>query len=318
MGSPARRCGTTDSDEPAGPREGTDPCATPGRDSPSAWAPASGSRDVTPDPYGVERLCAPTDRSSLGGGEGLMTQFPIHQAGPSSWPPHRGRSQAQLGGPERHRALDLPASFQNSCRLLNLAGGLPVSTGLEMVFTSAVDGHEVRVYAWSDRKGRPRNEWLRVLSPRLGQGSDSDLEELEGSALVVGVQSNGADGDVPAPVVFAALGCGIIPAPRAGIDDYGRVRPVLMDVVTLDGQTATVEFRFNPQTVEVWCQRARRGVFRRDLLFGWLIKPRAAITAGSTTFLLDRFGEPGPAVGVVGLGIWRIPPHSFYELRDRL
>ena len=94
----------------------------------------------------------------------------------------------------------------------------------------------------------------------------------------------------------------------------------VMEVVTMSGRAAAVEFRIDGDTVEVWHRNRCAGVFARDLLRNWLGAPEQPLLAGDAVFSLDRMVDRAGRVAVTlpDVVAWTLSPEALAGLRQRV
>jgi hypothetical protein len=103
-----------------------------------------------------------------------------------------------------------------------------------------------------------------------------------------------------------------------GVGDPTRV---VVDVVTVMGSSAAVEFRVRLDTVEVWGSRMRCcGIFDREVLRSWLAAPGAALVCDEVVLTLDRMVDVRGrvALSLPGVREWTLSEVELVNLRDRL
>jgi len=95
---------------------------------------------------------------------------------------------------------------------------------------------------------------------------------------------------------------------------------IWIEVVTLSGRAASVEFRFLKNTVEVWHAERRSGVFDRTELRIWLAEPFSALTVDEVSLTLDlavdRLGRV--AITLPDVRAWTLSPVELDNLRDQI
>ena len=93
-----------------------------------------------------------------------------------------------------------------------------------------------------------------------------------------------------------------------------------MEVVTISGRAATVEFRINDDVVEVWHRDRCSGAFRRDSLRTWLAAPEKPLVVGDVAFSLDRMVDRSGrvAVSLPDVMAWTLAPDALLGLRQCL
>jgi hypothetical protein len=100
-----------------------------------------------------------------------------------------------------------------------------------------------------------------------------------------------------------------------------------VDVVTVSGSAATVEFLIHANAVEVWFQEQCRAVLNRWVLRGWLANPHAPLVVDEVTLSPERTADfefhqgvlPGRiALSLPGVLVWPLAPHTLADLRCRV
>jgi hypothetical protein len=94
----------------------------------------------------------------------------------------------------------------------------------------------------------------------------------------------------------------------------------VMEVVTMSGRAAAVEFRIDGDTVEVWHRDRCSGAFRRDAVRDWLSAPDEPLISQDVMFSLDRMVDRAGRVAVsLPAGIaWTLSPEALAGLRQRV
>ena len=100
-----------------------------------------------------------------------------------------------------------------------------------------------------------------------------------------------------------------------------------VDVVTVSGSAATVEFLIHANAVEVWFQEQCRAVLNRWLLRGWLADPQSPLVVDEVTLSPERMADfefhEGVLHGRIALSLpgvlaWPLAPHAVADLRCRV
>lgn len=104
--------------------------------------------------------------------------------------------------------------------------------------------------------------------------------------------------------------------PARALQDGDRLS---FEVVTHSGRAAGIEFRFTPDTMEVWRGDISLATFRRDILRGWLatLPPRPLIDGDvvlSSDGSLDSAG--GVALSLPDLSAWVLSPTVLIQFRN--
>lgn len=235
------------------------------------------------------------------------------------------------------RALDIPADSARSCYLLTLTAssvslGEPSSSHLESIHASTVEGAGYCVYLFRDRAEQELpNRRLALLGARLGW-PELPPTAFTGGALITGTGPGMADVDVPIGILTAALRAQLLPRPRqsreAGTAHPSLVGesplaeaggPLVMEVVTLAGRAAPVEFLITGAEVEIWHHEGA-AVVSREVLRGWLARPTTPLVLGSAIFCLDRGSHPQGQVAITlpDVGVWTMPPRLLHQLRSQV
>ena len=94
----------------------------------------------------------------------------------------------------------------------------------------------------------------------------------------------------------------------------------VMEVVTMSGRAAAIEFRISDDMVEVWHRDQCGGVFGRELLRDWLAAPKEPLAVGDVEFSLDRMVDRAGRVAVTLPDVlaWTLAPESLAGLCQRL
>jgi hypothetical protein len=93
-----------------------------------------------------------------------------------------------------------------------------------------------------------------------------------------------------------------------------------VEVLTLSGRAAAVEFRFRMDSVEVWHSEHCCGVFDRKELRLWLADPFSAFVVDEVTFTLDRAVDNLGRVAITlpDVRAWTLSPVDLINLKDRV
>jgi hypothetical protein len=94
----------------------------------------------------------------------------------------------------------------------------------------------------------------------------------------------------------------------------------VMEVVTMSGRAAAIEFRISDDVVEVWHRNQRNGTFDRETLGRWLAAPEKPLAAEDVVFSLDRMVDRSGrvAVSLPDVLAWTLAPEALAGLRQRL
>jgi len=94
----------------------------------------------------------------------------------------------------------------------------------------------------------------------------------------------------------------------------------VMEVVTMSGRAAAVEFRIDGDTVEVWHRERCSGAFGRELLRTWLATPEKPLVVDDVAFSLDRMVDRSGrvAVSLPDVVAWTMAPDALAGLRQRV
>ena len=81
---------------------------------------------------------------------------------------------------------------------------------------------------------------------------------------------------------------------------------ISMDVVTADGRAAKVEFRVQPESVEIWHHGRCAAVMNRGLFRAWLWHPDPPMVIDDFSFVADV----GDRIRIVlpDVSVWTVPP----------
>ena len=93
-----------------------------------------------------------------------------------------------------------------------------------------------------------------------------------------------------------------------------------MEVVTVSGRAAAVDFRIGGDTVEVFLRDQCNGVFDREALRNWLAEPESPLVVDGVAFSLDRMVDRSGrvAVSLPDVLVWTLAPEALAELRQRV
>lgn len=94
----------------------------------------------------------------------------------------------------------------------------------------------------------------------------------------------------------------------------------VMEVVTVSGRAAAIEFRINGDVVEVWHRDECHGAFGRESLRGWLAEPENPLVVDDVEFSLDRMVDRSGrvAVSLPDVLVWTLAPDALAGLRERV
>src|SRR3954451_14760069 len=94
----------------------------------------------------------------------------------------------------------------------------------------------------------------------------------------------------------------------------------VMEVVTMSGRAAAIEFRISDDVVEVWHRDQCDGSFGRDVLRDGLGAPREPLAVGDVEFSLDRMVDRSGRVAVTlpDVLVWTLAPESLAGLCQQL
>ena len=106
-------------------------------------------------------------------------------------------------------------------------------------------------------------------------------------------------------------------------DQMGReatLERFTMEVVTMSGRAAAVEFRIHPDVVEVWHRERCNASFDRQALRSWLAAPEQPLTAADVAFTLDRMVDRSGrvALSLPDVLVWTLAPDALAGLRQLL
>jgi hypothetical protein len=119
------------------------------------------------------------------------------------------------------------------------------------------------------------------------------------------------------------LSTGPIMRPRRRPDgDSGTLAGncLIVEVVTVSGRAAAVEFRILTDQVEVWHHLRRAGVFDRAALRQWLIDPGPPLAVDEVIFSVDRMIDVDGRVAISfpDVLVWPLSPRDLEILRRRI
>jgi hypothetical protein len=94
----------------------------------------------------------------------------------------------------------------------------------------------------------------------------------------------------------------------------------VMEVVTMSGRAAAVEFRINGELVEIWHREQCSGAFGRESLRRWLAEPGEPLVRDDVAFSLDRMVDRSGrvAVSLPDVMAWTLAPDALAGLRQRV
>lgn len=83
-----------------------------------------------------------------------------------------------------------------------------------------------------------------------------------------------------------------------------------MEIVTISGRAASVEFRVADAVVEIWHHEKSCAVFDRDDLRSWLADPGQRLRTGSVEFCVDRTVDRTGrvALSLADVNAWTLSP----------
>jgi hypothetical protein len=95
---------------------------------------------------------------------------------------------------------------------------------------------------------------------------------------------------------------------------------ILLEVVTTSGAAAVVEFRVQPETVEVWHAGRCCGTLDRAMLRAWLAQPGKPLVVDEVAFSLDRMVDQRGrvALSLPDVMVWTLSPVALAELQKRV
>jgi hypothetical protein len=94
----------------------------------------------------------------------------------------------------------------------------------------------------------------------------------------------------------------------------------VMEVVTVSGRAAAVEFRICDDAVQVWHLDHCNATFDREVLRTWLATPDAPLVVDEVAFTVDRMVDRSGrvAVSLPDILAWTLAPDALAGLRQRL
>lgn len=95
----------------------------------------------------------------------------------------------------------------------------------------------------------------------------------------------------------------------------------VIEVVTVSGRAAAVEFRFRLDFVEVWSREHLCAAIDRDLLRAWLSEqPRKPLALDEVALSMDRMvdHQGRVAISLPDVRAWTLSPVDLVNLRDRV
>jgi hypothetical protein len=94
----------------------------------------------------------------------------------------------------------------------------------------------------------------------------------------------------------------------------------VMEVVTVSGRAAAVQFRISRAVVEVWHRGRCNATFERDVLGSWLAEPEKPLVVDDVAFSLDRMVDRSGrvALSLPDVLVWTLAPEALAGLRQRL
>jgi hypothetical protein len=95
---------------------------------------------------------------------------------------------------------------------------------------------------------------------------------------------------------------------------------VWVEVVTMSGRAAGIEFRFRVDTIEVWHAKRCRGTFDRAELRMWLAEPFAALVMDEVMLTLDRAVDHLGRIAITlpDVRAWTLSAVELSNLQDRV
>jgi hypothetical protein len=114
-------------------------------------------------------------------------------------------------------------------------------------------------------------------------------------------------------------GCGTVIGPSGDWPDEVDER-FAVEVVTVAGSAATVDFLIHLSAVEVWFQQRCRAVLNRRLLRSWLAEPQAPLVVDEVGFSVDRMvdHQGRVALSLPDVLVWTLAPEALAGLRRRV
>jgi hypothetical protein len=115
--------------------------------------------------------------------------------------------------------------------------------------------------------------------------------------------------------------------PIGWLDLPGQELPEVLDpsrlwleVVTISGRAAAVEFKLRMETVEVWCANHCLAILDRAELRRWLTDPVSELVVDELTFTPMRGLEHHDAIAITlpEVQAWPLSPVELVNLRKRL
>ena len=93
-----------------------------------------------------------------------------------------------------------------------------------------------------------------------------------------------------------------------------------MEVVTMSGRAAAIEFRIHPDVVEVWHLDRCNASFDRLALRDWLSAPEHPLAVADVAFTVDRMVDRSGrvALSLPDVLVWTLAPDALAGLRQRL
>ena len=113
-------------------------------------------------------------------------------------------------------------------------------------------------------------------------------------------------------------------APAGHIEDqpvWRRDARLRMEVVTVSGRAASIEFRFRLDSVEVWHHEHCSGIFDRSQLRDWMLHPGdLPLIVDEVTFALDLMvdREGRVALTLPDVDAWTLAPAALENLQRSL
>lgn len=93
-----------------------------------------------------------------------------------------------------------------------------------------------------------------------------------------------------------------------------------IEVVTVSGATAPVDFLIHSNAVEVWFQDQCRAVLSRRLLRCWLAEPQAPLVVDDVAFSLEHMVDAhgGAGFALPDVLVWTLTSNALSGLRRRV
>lgn len=93
-----------------------------------------------------------------------------------------------------------------------------------------------------------------------------------------------------------------------------------MEVVTMSGRAAAVEFRIYRDVVEVWHRDRCNATFNRPMLRNWLADPQLPLSVADVAFTVDRMVDRSGrvALSLPDVMVWTLAPDALAGLCQRV